>query len=312
MAYRKGYQYLAVMVPEDTFGTVKTGATTGVTLPDVLDISEVPERVETKSKTLSLEPKKQNALLGAKVVDVAMSGALGVLHQELLKMLVLDSTKTTPYTFQVDQGAKYSWTLFNYFAIPAASIKAFQATGAVLKSLKINGVEGSPITYDASFIAKAMSKEIAWPISGYTPTIPADVRPFMFCKTTINAFSLTKLESFDLTLTNNFIDDKQQIMNATERQEVVATGSEGELNLVLPYDTTQTLPDYLSDTLTTITLSLIDNKTSPGSFVFTLKGHLLDAKLQDPDRGRYSNTLKFRLAGDNSNVAMSVAYTAGS
>lgn len=312
MAIRKGYQYLAVMVPEDTFGTVKTGATTGVVLPDVLDFKESPEKVETNTKTLTLEPKKQNALLGATLVDATMSGPLSVLHQELLKMLILDSTKTSPYAFQTDQAAKYSWTLANYFAIPAASIKAFLTIGAVLKSLKIAGSPGNPITYDAAFIAKSLSKELAWPISGYTPTMPADLRPFMFCKSTINAFSITKMESFDLTLTNNFIDDKQQTMNATERQEIVATGSEGELNMVLPYDSSQTLASYLSDTLTTITLSMIDSKSSPGSFVFTLKGHLVEALLQDPNRGRYSNTLKFRLAGDNTNVAMSVAVTVGS
>jgi len=144
MAIRKGYQYLAVMVAEDTFGTIKTGATTGVAVPDVLDINEIPELVETNTKTLSLEPKKQNALLGAKLVNGKMSGPLTVLHQELLKMLVLDSTKTSPYVIGTDQGAKYSWTLFNYFAIPAAAIKCHNVTGAVLKTLKISGSPGNP------------------------------------------------------------------------------------------------------------------------------------------------------------------------
>lgn len=312
MAIRKGYQYLSVMVPEDAYGTVKTAATTGVVVPDILEIKEVPEKVETTTKTLTFEPKKENALLGSCVVDANMSGPLTVLHQEFLKMLVLDSTKTTPYVIGTDQGAKYSWTLWQYFGIPAAAIKCFEASGAVLKSLKIAGSAGNPITYDAAFIAKAQQKEIAWPLAGYTPTMPADIRPFMFCKSTINAFSITKVESFDLTLTNNFIDDKAQIMNAVVRQEVVATGTEGELNLVLPYDTAQTLPALLSSTLSTITLSLIDTKTTPGSFVFTLIGHLVEAQFQDPNRGRYNNVLKFRLAGDNTNIPLSIAFTAGS
>jgi len=134
----------------------------------------------------------------------------------------------------------------------------------------------------------------------------------MFCKSTISAFSNTKVESFDLTLTNNFLDDAQLVMNSESRQEILVTGTEGELNMVLPYDSAQTLPGYLDSSLTTITLSLIDQRTSPGSFTFTLKGHLVEALLQDPNRGRYNNVIKFRLAGDNSNAPLSCAVVAGS
>jgi hypothetical protein len=312
MAYRKGYQYITVLVPEDTYGTVKTGATTGIVLPDVCLINDVPEKIETQGKTLSLEPKKQNALLGASTVDVSLSGNLGILHQELLKMAVLDSTKTTPYTIQTDQGAKYSWTIFQYFAIPSGAIKCTQATGCVLKQMKISGAPGGTIMHDTSFIAKDYAKELAWPITGYTPSMPADLRPFLFCKSTMSAFSLTKMDGFDLTLTNNFIDDKQQLMNALSRQEVIATGTDIEMNLQTPYDSAQSIDAYLSNTLAAFTLSLIDAKTSPGSFVFTMKGHLAESKLQDPNRGRYTNEFKMRMAGDNSNTALSIAYTAGS
>lgn len=312
MANRKGYQYLSVAIPEASYGARNTAAVAGVSLPDVMTIKEVPEKITTNGKTLTLEPKKQNALLGATVVEVTMSGSWTVLHQEMLKMLVLDTAATSPYTVKVDQAAAYSWTLAQYFAIPSGTIKCNYVVGCVLKSLKLTGAPGTQITYEATFKGKALTSEAAWGVAGYVPTLPADLRPMMFCKTTLSAFGMTKLESFDLTFTNEFVDDKLLIMNSTSLQEVVVTGTTIDLNIKTPYDTAQTIPAFRDNTVSAIVLALIDAKTTPGSHTFTMYGQVTDKQLQDPDRTRYSNSISVRICGDNSNVACSIAHVAGS
>ncbi|MDY0218981.1 MAG: hypothetical protein RBR14_06515 [Candidatus Cloacimonas acidaminovorans] len=293
VTYRKGYKYFTLLVPESSYMQIVPAGTGAVTLLDKCEFKENPQIFDTGIKPITLEPLAFRSVLGYKTVTITLSGVWTDRHKELLKMALLNTSATSPFVFGGEPGSAYSWTICQYFA--DSPVKCNYAIGCVLKTLRISGNPGEAIRYEATFIGSLLYNETNNPFTSLTPVLPTSYNPMMFCKTQIDILNTGMLQTFSLDITNNFIDENLMVMNYNTIQNVILASIDLKFSCDIPFVAETIYPDFLSQNTTKIGLNISDNSSPIKSWVINMFGQLEDKTIADPDMGRFTSSLVFRL-----------------
>lgn len=305
---RYGNDYLVLLGKETSYGTEQTSYT--ATLPDTCVMKTTKSTIDVKQKAYGYEEKKDSVQAGYTGGTVEISGELGLdagITQHGILFAAFFDDDTTPFVNQAVGTSKQSYTIYRAYSDGA---KVDVALGCVLESLKLSGGSGDAIKYSATFRAKSVAFE-QFPILA-TPTYP-EIQPLLFCDVTAKIQGSTghAINSFDLTLTNTFVEDSKIYQNSCTKKGEYKTGFTGELKIEKNYDETNDadiITNLLSTSLTPDTITL-NNSDSSHRFAITTYGKTTDVNLPDPDNSIFQFDFTKKLMADNSNVAIEIAYT---
>lgn len=313
MAYRYGNNYRVLVVEEATAGTTPVVAWNAATnwhlIPDIVEMSEEVDQIETNSKTgtglatyCENRPGYQNA-------TVTLTGVLSHEHEFLLKGLGYDY-KTGVYTLKKLPSTFPTYSIVRLWSDaltgnPAHVYTADIAVGCQLSSLKIMGGSGDMVRYEATFQSMGVTAETNFSIAQGATNDPGTpcVIGFNFgdVTATLNYGSGDYLKSFELTLGYEIADDATSFQNSNTRLETIPLKATPELSYVTNYDTAGTLDTdrqsilYGEDAISEeIALVMVDGLTTH-TWKIETNGQLTSYTFADPGRALFENSVTERL-----------------
>ena len=308
MATRYGHQPIILIGKEASYGAEQKISTWKIF--DNFSCSDNIQTLNYPQKTLAREAKKSETHSGYKNPTVTISGIVTDHHDFLIKGWTGDDA--TPH---VMADTTSSYTI--YHAFPAAEDDAGDGTkclGCVLESIEF-GTDGGFITYTANFRAKSIDREADLStVDDATVTNFSFVErvPFKFVDITCSLIgaSTTKMDTFTLSLTKEFLDDAANNQNAEAKTADNYCKSGGSLSATYTYDITNdaTVFDYLYDQ-TDIYDDVISFVNDNATWAITTKGQYQTYDLPDIDRCKYKATFTKALVGDADEVALSIAVS---
>ena len=303
---------IVVMGRETTYG--EEFKTPTVKIPDLMEYTFGVAGIEVPQKTQTLEPKIKTSQAGRKSPTVTLTGILTDSHEELLVAFFGDTS--SPYVWQSSDvaagSAGHSITIV--LSVPSASDDlgdGVVATGCRLESLELSK-NGDYIGYTATFRAKTVDDNVdlsTYILTGITNTTYPELVPFLWQDVTCSILDTqaeTGINTFNLSLTNEFMDNDPTFQNNQLKQRDYICGSSGKLTAEWLYDTikdAQVYDNLFSQTTQTDVISLVNaNKT----WAITTEGQYQNYTKPDKEKCLYAGSYEKALMGDSSNTAISI------
>jgi len=319
MATVKAHKTIVCLGRETTYGTAFKTPT--VKLPDMMDYTFGNEQIVLPQKTQTLAPMVNTSYDGRNAPTVTLSGVLTDTHEELLGAFF--GATTGAYVIAAADiaadAAGYSYTIVQ--AVPAASDDlgdGVVATGCRLETLSITK-NGAYIGYTATFKAKTIDDMVglstvgdSWILTGITDTTYPELTPFLWQDTTcslLDTAAVTKLNTFSLDLTNEFVDDDLSFQNGETRTSLAKCATTGTLTAEWIYDTTSDATAYdnlMSQTPQTDNIILTDGTAT---WTIATEGQYTDYAKPDKDKCLFTGNFTKQLMGSSAVVPITVTIT---
>ena len=325
MATVEANKTLITLAREDTYGAASgTALVPVIKLPDMMEYSFGNTQISVPQKTLTLEPKIKTSQSGRESPTVTLSGILTDTHMEFLigffgYVGTVDASTTT-FVWQTSDVAAdavgHSYTISQ--CIPVAADDwgdGVQALGCRLETLEISK-NGEYIGYTATFRAKSINDDVSF--NTYTfgtvaNTSYPELTPFLWQLVTcslLDTKAVTKINTFGLTLTNEFMPDDSAFQNSHIKTRDYVCSSSGQLTAEWIYETDdddQVYDNLFSQTTNTDVITLV---TSAHTWAITTEGQYQDYSKPDKEKCLYAGNFTKALFGDGSNTALSIVRTA--
>jgi len=309
MAIRYGNDYVVGIQADSAFDVDPVDLTTGwIYLPDKFEITgEAPQIIETGAKDQWIVPYNHTQYAGLKKPMVRISGVLTDTHEILLKALTNDTASA--YTF-TNVNTVNSYTIIQQFATAEAN----KVTGCVLETMTIRGEAGGMITYEATFRGGTVTREST---DTYTAQAVPDLKPFLFqnmAGISLVDATITNMNSFELTFTRSFPDDKFMFQNSQTWTAAYQCGITGQFKANYIYDSDDDSGVYsnlVSQTMLGNTFYFADDTVAAGyeKWLFVLYGQYVDYSLPDPDRCIFEGSFMCNLLYNGTNEPFTVTIS---
>lgn len=311
---RYANNYLTTIGVEGTYGT--EAADYEVVLPNKVEIRKIIASIDVSGiKTGSLDMQKCEKQSGYESGEATISGGLNTgadadtLHGILLEAFFMDST--TPFVVPAVGTAVKSYTVHQYFNDDTAATML----GSVCEGFDITGDSGGIINFTSKFRGLSASYEnnvAVKPSSDPFSSIP-ETCPVLFSNATLTTLgtqsNITTMNSFSLSLVNEYADDKNIYQNAVAKAQEILTGSTGTFTIEWNYDSANdddVHAKIMATALASVVFALTDGVST---WTFTLFGKITDYTPADPEKGIFTSSMNMTLMGDSSNESVSVAIT---
>jgi len=279
--------------------------------PDQMEWDYGVSQIEIPQKTQTLEPQSNESKQGRKAPTVTLRGVLTADHEWLLKAYF--NKTASAYSWQTSDGG-FSYTIMQ--AYPASSSDAgdgIKAVGCRMESLTINR-NGEYVGYEATFRAKSVTDNSDF--STLTLTTITDVTypnqtPFLFQDITnveLSDIAVENLNTFSLTLTNEFADDDISFQNSQTRTTDTVCSTSGELSYTYIYTmaTSESISDFYGDTLYPDQLTLT---SGINTWDITTYGQYSAFSRPDEDKCIYTGDVTKMLMGDATYKAITITVS---
>jgi len=302
MATRYGNDYVVGIQADSAFNVDPVDLTSGWTyIPDVMEITnEAPAVVELPSKDQYIVPYNHTKYAGLKKPILRLSGVLTDTHEILLKALTGGSSSA--YTIQ-NQNTVNSYTIIQQFA----TAEAHEVTGCVLETITFRGEAGGFITYDATFRGGTPTRETTDTYD--TQSVP-DLKPFLFQNMggiSLADGNITNMNSFEITFTRTFPDDKFMFQNSDVWTAAYQCGIRGQLKCSYIYDSSNdanVFNNLVKQTMVAHSFYLADDVAASGyeKWLLAFSGQYIEPySVPDPDRCIFEGNFTVDLLYDGSN-----------
>jgi len=311
---RRGNNYLVTMGIESAYGT--ESANYEVILPNKIEMKKLIATIDVSGqKTGALDMQKCEKQSGYESGEATISGGLttaadvDTLHGILLEAFFMDSA--TPFVVPAVGTAPKAYTLHQYFN----DDKSFKMLGSVCETLEISADSGGIVNFSSKFRGKAVTWEndVSSKPSGDPFTAIPEVCPVLFSNAVLSTLgtqsNITKMNSFNLSLSNTYAEDKIIYQNAATKAQEILTGSTGTFTCEWNYDSVNdddVNGKIMSGTLATVVFALTDGSNV---WTFSLAGKITDYQPNDPDNGIFTSSMTMQLMGDSSTESISVAIS---
>ena len=309
MAIRYGNDYVVGIQADSAFDVDPVDLTTGwIYLPDKFEITgEAPQIIETGAKDQWIVPYNHTQYAGLKKPMVRISGVLTDTHEILLKALTNDTASA--YTF-TNVNTVNSYTIIQQFATAEAN----KVTGCVLETMTIRGEAGGMITYEATFRGGTVTREST---DTYTAQAVPDLKPFLFqnmAGISLVDAAITNMNSFELTFTRSFPDDKFMFQNSQTWTAAYQCGITGQLKCSYIYDSSNDAnlhgTNFVNQTMSENTFYFKDaSGTSYEKWLMAFYGQYVDYSLPDPDRCIFEGSFMCNLLYNGTNEPFTVTIS---
>lgn len=296
---------------EDDYGELQDTPTEK--FADMMEVSLGTEVVDIPQKTQTTIPQVNEAQKGREMPTVTLSGAFTFDH--MILFTAATGCAASPYTWQTldvaSDSGEHSYTIIQ--ARPAASNlgKGIVAIGCRLESLEITK-NGQYIGYTANFRAKSVDYEVdlsGYPLTGITNTTFPDAQPFMWHNTECSLLDekeVNSLNTFTLTLNNEFMDDDIAFQNAQNRARDYICRRSGQLTAEWLYGTTdddQVYGNEVSQTLQKENIMIGD-----GVHIVTIQteGQYREYTRPDKENCLYLGSFTKELMGDSDSTPLTI------
>ncbi|RKZ98984.1 MAG: hypothetical protein DRQ46_00475 [Gammaproteobacteria bacterium] len=314
MAFRQGAYPLMLIGKETAYGTEQT--TPENKFADICTMQAITNSIDRAVKTQTYEPDFCETTAGTTGGTVSVSGTLSHGHAIFLEAFFSDDS--SPHAFQVDPNTFQSYTIYNLFNGGEVSTKTNWkgdiAIGCVCESFNITGSQGGVIGYEATFRAKSIARE--QDLSGLTTTTITDASkpcyiPFKFQSVTADMLNstVTSINSFSISLGNEFADDTVAYQNSATKLREIAVKASGELAFDVIYDAAVALTYNPILMATTNLDDVITLSGGSGTFIITMYGKYTSYDIADPDKGVYVTSINKQLQANASGSAISIAVS---
>jgi hypothetical protein len=307
---RYGNNYLVTIGQETAYGI--EAADYEVVLPNQIEIQRSIAPIDVSGvKTGVLEKKACEKQAGYISGTATISGGLylgadaSTLHGKLLEAFFHDSS--SPFTVPAVGTSPISYTLHRYFN----DDKSTKMDGAVCESLELSGSSGGLVALSAKFRGKNVYFEnnaSTTPENDPFASIP-NCRPVLFSDVQIdfgNGLSLSGANNFNLTLSNQYAEDKIIYQNSHTKTQELLTGFSGTFGIEWNYDKINDADVYdflMSNAL--IGASIVFSSGGV-TWSFSLHGKITEYNNAEPDKGIFTSSASIELMSDDSNSAIEV------
>jgi len=279
--------------------------------PDQMEWDYGVSQIEIPQKTQTLEPQSNESRQGRKAPTVTLRGVLTADHEWLLQAYF--NKTASAYSWQTSDGG-FSYTIMQ--AYPASSSDAgdgIKAVGCRMESLTINR-NGEYVGYEATFRAKSIRDNLDFStltLTTITDVTYPDQTPFLFQDITnveLSDIAVENLNTFSLTLTNEFADDDISFQNSQTRTTDTVCSTSGELSYTYIYTmaTSESISDFYGDTLYPDQLGLTDGTNN---WEIATYGQYSAFSRPDEDKCIYTGDVTKMLMGDASNTAITITVS---
>jgi len=304
---RQGNNFYGLMIAESSFGAQVAGTWAAATPFNCkVDIKKNVIQTDTSIKTNTNEPMIAEKIITGESGMVTLSGDLCKEYDILLKAYFRDSA--TPYVIQAGQPAGFTYNIAKRYTEATAKIDI--AYGCECVDFKITGATNGIVQFEATFRASEVKYNQA---DLTTPAANTVGHPFLFGNVTNTLFnSATHMNSFELALTTQFIDDATKYQNSMKPLEggVIAQG--GTLNLVTKWDETYD-PTHAanigSQTPVTNLITLVESTSVAKSWAITTNTRIATFDEADPGKSIMLASYGLELAGATAATAISIAVS---
>ena len=320
MAERHGFQPIILIGKEATYAV----GTTDPTIKLFCDFVAVDgdEEVAIPQKTTFAYPLNNENHKGRSAPKVTLSGVLNDNMSFLLTAIT--DTASTPFIWELTGVAPVNASYAIWQCFPASSSDpgdGVECLGCVLETITFSK-SGDYIAFNAVFRAKSIDREadlnaldetaITTPASSATTAYIAPT-PFLWHSVTCSLMSasITAMDDFTLTFTNEFPDDDAVWQNSQTKASDVPCFRTGQLSCTTIYDTVHDAKifDFILGTAD-IYDHVISFINTNATWAFTMKGQYVEPyDLPDIAKCKYRSTWNVRLCGDADEVPLSIALS---
>ncbi|MBC8527019.1 MAG: hypothetical protein H8D22_09240 [Candidatus Cloacimonetes bacterium] len=307
MALRTGNDYNVLIQADSAFNVDPVDLEAGWTaLADKMEITnEAPEQVALSKKDQYIVRYNHTNIAGLKKSIVSLSGEWTKDHNILITAMTGDSS--SPYTI-TNQNTVNSYTIVQQFATSEAN----EVNGCVIETLRIYGSAGQPIMYDATFRCGTVDRETT---ETYQAAAVVITKPYMFQFTTVVSHDthITDANSFEISLTRIFPDDKFMFVNSQVWTRAYQCEIQGEFKVNYMYDSAKdanVFDELMIQTMGLDTVTLKDAASAYNTLAIITYGQITDYTLPDPDRCIFEAGFTRKLLYNGNNVPITITYTA--
>ncbi len=305
---RTGNDYNVLIQADSAFDTAPADLTTGWTsLADKMEISnEAPEQVALAKKDQYIVRYNHTNLAGLKKPTISLSGEWTKDHNILITAMTGDAA--SPFVI-TNQNTVNSYTIVQQFATAVAN----DVTGCVMETLRIHGSAGQPIMYDATFRGGTVTREDT--DTTYQAAAVVTTKPYMFQFGTVVSHDthITDANSFEISLTRIFPDDKFMFINSQVWTRAYQCEIQGEFKVNYMYDSTKdanVFDELMIQTMGLDTVTLGDAVAGPNTLTIATYGQITDYTLPDPDRCIFEAGFTRKLLYDGTHAPITMTYSA--
>lgn len=300
--------YLLLWQEETVYGVeIATPAYTNA-IPDMGVVKENTATIEYMQKTGTIEPYGNGIVSGIKGGTFTMSGGLSA---ELLHKILFKATFSNDSVFifsGVDTPKSY--TCYRYHI---GSDLSDIILGCVLESIKITGSFNGLVMYEATYRFREVKRDQAttsayWTVAPEVPLVtPLKMSDVIFTNPDDEVESII---SFEITLTNKFIDDEASYENSDlKNREGLCSPSNGILTFTRIYDTlTGYFYEDMLDSQKGFSIQIEEGTGSGEKWILaTMNGKV--SEYDQPDgECVFKETVTVDLRGTTSNNAIEITY----
>ena len=259
-------------------------------------MNPIVEPITSGIKTNTNAPTICEELHGRESGTGTINGSIVAGYFDVLMEIALHNSDSNPKTISEGKTAVTFQVIEMYNNGTTTVVNV--ARGCRADTFAINGSGNNLVNFSLSYTSNSVKKSDSTTLTSIIAYSDIDVSCASVSFADVGFSTLTDVNSFDLTLTNNYASDDIIYQNNNTKQAEYFIGQTGEFNYTKIYDTSKSIPiASIYGNISTETLTLAGK---------TLDLTFSNISVDTPDNSKdlVIQTVKTRLATSGSNVAI--------